>query len=670
MDQTRATHLEPHQTSFEWINHCAELFGDSMAIISADMHLTHVSANFFEALSIDDQWSPNKPNLLQILDIMYSPVSTQDDVSAFYNSLDDWIVKDRHSHFSETIPTKTGQAYRLQLKALTHELALLSFSPQKHISETLETSHADSAVMPQQMLDLLALGDSGFATYEIATNEFDIHLESFSEYIDLPASNKWTVEDFFNLFHPEDLATAKAAKAVVINEKRKADISVRLNTLGDKLIWLRARAMPVLDAADNIQRVLFFITDITNHVLRQEQLRQMADDIDKALKAKTSFLGRLSHEVRTPMNAVIGISDALIHHHGDPTILPKLELIQTSAEKIVRIVDETLQHSKLDEDKLELNPMRESPSKCVEMVYELWKPKAQKENITLTCTVDPSVPDEIIFDSFRYEQCLNNLLSNAVKFTPNGNIQIILTTISQDNEDKLILAVKDTGIGMSEEQQKGIFEAYTQADKSISGRFGGTGLGMNITKRIIELMGGQVSVRSQLGKGSVFVLTLPITLTESLTPVEETDLVSSLLGNEADINQSDYSKLSILVADDNSTNHMVVSSLLSSVVKDIHIAENGEEAIQVLKTKHIDLVLMDIHMPVMDGIEATLSIRGSTEPWSNVPIIALTADPQYQQKRLCRNIGMNAALAKPVKLNEILSAIDGLNEDESMKDVA
>ena len=227
---------------------------------------------------------------------------------------------------------------------------------------------------------------------------------------------------------------------------------------------------------------------------------------------------------------------------------------------------------------------------------------------------------------------------------------------------------------MTPEQQEKIFTAFTQADRSISGRFGGTGLGMSITKNIIELMGGRISVNSTPGQGSVFALSLPI---ETVTPYQSAEpvtedpaktskavnrsLVETLLEENAP-EPTEYDSLRVLVVDDNPTNHLVMKTLLESVVGEIVTANNGVQAIQVLENKTVDLVFMDIHMPIMDGIEATLAIRGCDEAFTDIPIVALTADPQYQQKRLCKNIGMNGALAKPVRLNDLLEEIDKILE--------
>jgi len=409
-------------------------------------------------------------------------------------------------------------------------------------------------------------------------------------------------------------------------------------------------------------------------------------------------LARMSHEIRTPMNGVIGVADALIHHHANPEITEKLELIQSSANSILRILDETLDHTKLGAKAFSLNPELANPAKVVRDVCKLWEQQALTNGCFIRCIIKPDVPEMINFDRYRYEQCVNNLLSNAVKFTPKGNIDVVLmVTRKADRPARLVLAVRDKGIGMSAEQQKNIFNAFTQGDESITSRFGGTGLGMNITKQIIELMGGTITVKSELDRGSIFALAFPFkdsveetavqpqinhkvyeaaiiekSKDKPQTPKKQEEqkqaikqtsncLVDDLL-EAAQPETTPYSNLKILVVDDNATNHIVVNSLLESMVGELFNANNGREALDVLDVTDIDIVLMDIHMPVMDGIEATIAIRSSNKPWKDVSIIALTADPQYQQKKLCLNIGMNEALAKPVKLNDLLQAIDNVIE--------
>jgi len=208
------------------------------------------------------------------------------------------------------------------------------------------------------------------------------------------------------------------------------------------------------------------MADVTNTIRVQNELRQVTVRTQDTLKAKNAFIGRLSHEIRTPMNAVIGIADALVHHHSNPEIKPKLDLIQTSAQNILRILDETLEHAKLQEHKVELNPRPAPPCKCVETLCQLWEENAIKNDIKLSYQIDKNVPSQIVFDDFRFEQCLNNLLSNAIKFTAGGEIKVIQTVVEQEGQRHLITAVKDNGIGMTPEQQKSIFTAFTQADPS------------------------------------------------------------------------------------------------------------------------------------------------------------------------------------------------------------
>lgn len=511
-----------------------------------------------------------------------------------------------------------------------------------------------------QTLDVaLVSGSSGFLYNNIETGERFMHGEYLEKHLSHRQMERARNESLLLLVHPDDLAATTQVWEQGLKDGKAWKHTCRILTGNGESLWLRWNAKPQLSETGKVISFTSFFKDITQELETNDALRKAKELAEKSLKTKNDFLARLSHEVRTPMNGVIGIADALIHHHADDAINPKLELIQSSAEKILRIVDDSLNHSKLHAEKLTLDSKPANPVKSVENVIRLWEHKALKNNIDLSYSIDPSVPNTLTFDHFRYEQCLNNLLSNAIKFTPNGTIKVVLTTVKKEGHPpRLVLVVKDNGIGMTPEQQKQIFEAYTQADKSIARRFGGTGLGMTITKDIIELMGGTITLRSESGKGTMFALTLPIDTVETKTLKQDSGALVEKILEDAKPEPTNYSGLRVLVVDDNATNHIVTTSLLESLVGELHTASNGQQAIDVLKTTPIDIVLMDIHMPIMDGIESTLAIRGSEESWADVLIIALTADPQYQQKRLCRNIGMDGALAKPVKLVELLKAID------------
>lgn len=574
------------------------------------------------------------------------------------------------NHSKLEISTPTGRRLCLKQSYGRDDRMLLVVTD---ITEQYET---------QTALDLaLKIGSAGYLSYSVEAEEWNIASKSMIEYFGAPRIAQAEQKGLEVLIHEKDRERAKQVWFNSIKTGETFDMKLRFVSKEEKAIWFRAYGVPRFSENNKVSSLFCYYIDITEEMRLQKEQRKAVKTAETALKAKNSFLARMSHEVRTPMNAIVGISDALIAHHNVPEITPKLELIQNSAEKIIRIVDETLTHSKIEEGKVSLVPTPTSPAKCVEDVCRLWEEQAVKNGVTLTYNIDKNLPETINMDSFRYEQCLNNLLSNAVKFTKGGKIHVALKSlIKAGRRDRLILAVQDNGIGMTDEQQSLIFDAYTQASHSISSQFGGTGLGMTITKQITELMGGSIRVKSEEGKGTIFVIAMPygearapeaetVTASTPATPPKKpsiesnasVDLVGKMLDNSKGPETS-YSNLKILVVDDNETNHMVVASLLGSLVGEIVTAKDGLDAINKLEAEEFDMVLMDIHMPVMDGIEATLSIRGSAKPYSNVPIIALTADPQYQQKRLCLNIGMNEALSKPVRLKDILGAIDSVLE--------
>lgn len=644
--------VEAKNADFHWLSRISDISGLGVALFNSDMRLVFFNERTSELFEIAAGFLKCGDNYADILENMAKRGDFGvGDASSFIAHVTDLTENqyeaDQDNVAELKITTPSGNKILIRQKRDDDGYTLLTskdISLEERKSQTLDIA--------------LESGSSGFVYNNVETGERSMYGEYLEKHISHRQMERVRNESVLAIVHPDDLAGATQVWEQGLKDGKAWKHTCRILTGNGQSMWLRWNAKPQLSEFGKIVSFTSFFKDITQELETNDALRKAKELAEKSLKTKNDFLARLSHEVRTPMNGVIGIADALIHHHADDAINPKLELIQSSAEKILRIVDETLNHTKLHADKLTLESKPASPAKSVENVMRLWEHKALKNNITLSYSIDPSVPQSVVFDHFRYEQCLNNLLSNAIKFTPNGTIKVILTTIEKEGHPpRLVLAVKDNGIGMTLEQQKQIFEAYTQADKSIARRFGGTGLGMTITKEIIELMGGTISLRSESGKGTVFALTLPIDTASSQN--DSGALVEQIL-EDAKPEPTNYSALRILVVDDNATNHMVISSLLESLVGEIHVAHDGQQAIDILKTTPIDIVLMDIHMPVMDGIEATLAIRGSSESWADVTIIALTADPQYQQKRLCRNIGMDDALAKPVKLVELLKTIDNV----------
>jgi len=431
--------------------------------------------------------------------------------------------------------------------------------------------------------------------------------------------------------------------------------------------------------------------DITELKRREEQLQEAREEAEQANTAKSAFLARMSHEIKTPLNAIVGMSDALMEDTEDPEILETLEYIVTAAEGVSHVLGQTLDHAKLMSEKVIVELQQDDLRDTVKKVAGMWKKPCAKKNVKLNVHIHKNIPEEVVFDRFRFQQCLNNLLSNAIKFTDSGHITVAAKMIEKSGKPKTIaIVVQDSGVGMSEDAQARIFNAYEQAEKSTTRVFGGTGLGLSITKQLVEAMNGTISVQSDEGKGTAFLMMIPGDLEVSedplgaiagnlaaeppasvetvpvsdLTPVDAPQLEATVSQEEgasekpaSPEEKTPFEGLSVLCVEDNPVNHAVIKKLIGKQVKTISFAHNGEEGLKALSAQNFDVVLMDIHMPVMDGIEATLKIRGSDKPWADVIIIAVTADPDFQYQRVCRNIGMNDAIGKPVKRQDILDSI-------------
>ena len=657
---------------FEWLARAGRLSGMAILVVDTNLMIKYYDKKIAEILELNLSVDLTNSNLLDIAGELarrgdFGPGDPEAFVdlarNQFIKPADPTETTNRHMNFL----TPSGRRVQFSQDIEQDGLFILSC---RDITKRYVQKHALEVALDSS--------DSGYIMFDIETMSF-LDVGDFTNQNRCNnVAHRLLNEDLKNITHPEDYKKLRTVWQQALKNKEPWSGTFRTIQNQTETIWIKVLATPQISESGVVTSYIFFFSEVTAQLRVQDDLRKAIEQSEKSLSAKNAFLGRLSHEIRTPMNAVVGIADALIHHDGNPKILPKLELIQSSAEKIIRIVDESLEHTKLAEAKIQLDPHAASPREAVESVCALWEQKAVETGIDLQCRIDAKVPKSIVFDSHRYEQCLNNLISNAVKFSPAGKIQVVLTTIETKGVENLVAVVKDSGIGMNEAQLANLFEAYTQADSSISGRFGGTGLGMNITKQLIELMGGKITAKSDLGAGTVIALTLPIQTDrrqeEERRRNTSGSLVDDMLEN-AGPPASEYAGFKVLVVDDNATNHMVVTSLLGSLVKHIDVAENGVEAIDALEkaqqeNAQYDIVLMDIHMPVMDGIEATLAIRGSNEAYTDIPIIALTADPQYQQRRLCKNIGMDDALAKPVKLTEILGAIDRVFEGRNASELA
>ena len=484
----------------------------------------------------------------------------------------------------------------------------------------------------------------------------------------------------FAIVHPDDVTEIKTQWADIIENRREFDLKyrVRLEDHGD--MWQRSIGQITCAPDGTPLGATAFVMDISEEVSKAEAL--MAERL--ASKAQSEFLARMSHEIRTPLNAIIGMSDSLKDEALNPDVREVINDIEDAAEGLHYLLSRTLDHAKLMSDRVEISLELANPRKVIGTVARLWKPQMNSKGLNFQVVIDPDLPTSILLDESRLQQCLNNLLSNAAKFTKGGSVTLLARKADIKGTSSFILAVKDSGIGMSSEEVKRIFDPFMQADSSIQREYGGTGLGMSITKNLCELMGGTIRVKSGRGVGSTFALIFPILDNQADSPMlseaeithaeapaphvtvqdDPADLAGPILGAKVEKNHSyaeparPFEGLNVLCVEDNPINQKVVKRLIGKRVNQLYFAGNGREALNILNTAPVDVVLMDIHMPIMDGIETTLEIRKSSEAYANVVIIALTADPDYQQRRICRNIGMDDTIAKPVKREDILEAFD------------
>lgn len=360
-----------------------------------------------------------------------------------------------------------------------------------------------------------------------------------------------------------------------------------------------------------------------------------------ATQSKSLFLANMSHEIRTPLNAISGFIELLIDKEKDNEKLKQLNIIENSSRNLISIINDILDFSKIESNKLEIDIIDFNPKKEFQAVAELFNTKSSEKNLTLITDISDDLPESLHSDPLRIKQVVSNLLSNAIKFSQKDKT-IRFEVKYNEQHSELYVAVIDQGIGIPEDKQKQIFEAFSQAESSTTREFGGTGLGLSISSLLIELLGGTLKVESTENVGSKFYFTLPVKLGKPI--IHKTAETFSA------VDQSSR----ILLVEDNKTNQILMGAILKKMNLSFTLAEDGVEAIEAIKSNTFDLVLMDENMPRMSGTEATLEIRAwEKTQQQHTPIVALTANAMKGDKERFLATGMDDYLTKPLKLPEL-----------------
>ena len=438
---------------------------------------------------------------------------------------------------------------------------------------------------------------------------------------------------------------------------------------GPDAVWYECGSVPLLDPGGRVAGVVGVVRDVTDQKQAERDLIEARDRAEEAARAKTEFLANMSHEIRTPMNGVVGMADVLAESDLTADQAECVRTIQTCADALLSLISDILDLSKIEADGVEIESVPFEPRALVRDAVAVVGTAAQARSLALTVDVDDAVPGAVLGDPTRIRQVLLNLLSNAVKFTHEGGVAVRVGAEppagppGETGPVRLVVAVQDTGVGIPADKRAGLFDAFTQADASTTREYGGTGLGLAISARLVGLMGGEISVEGEPGRGSTF--TFDVRVEALARPPQESGAPPP--PTPAGASQGVPVGLRVLTAEDNVVNQRVIARLLDRLGAETELAGDGQAALAALHRAAddgapFDVVLMDVQMPLVDGHEATRRLRRELAPEAQPYVIALTANAMAGDREACLEAGADDYLTKPVRRDALEAALAAARE--------
>ncbi|MHA6264126.1 PAS domain-containing hybrid sensor histidine kinase/response regulator [Arenibacterium sp. CAU 1754] len=462
----------------------------------------------------------------------------------------------------------------------------------------------------------------------------------------------YTAEDIFGK-HPGALLNGPGTKSETIAALNAAARlgrpfrgEIQNVTRDGRTIWIETNQVPVLDDEGRVEMTVAIERDITQAKQSARDLAKAKEKAEEGARAKADFLATMSHEIRTPMNGIMGMADLISETDLSEEQSAYARSIRSSARALLTIINDVLDLSKLDADKMVLDPADFDLVTCLQDTVTMFLPRAGEKGLFLKLEIDRDVPSLVRADDGRLRQILVNLIGNAVKFTETGGVTVKVSADRGAPPCRLQIVIADTGIGIAPDHLEHVFERFSQAESSTTRRFGGTGLGLAISRMLARAMEGEIRVRSDPGQGSQFELTLPVARPATVrlaprAPVTAADCLHVLSGKR------------VLVAEDNKVNRLLVRKYLRDIPMELLFAHDGRQAVEMAHSHAPDLILMDMSMPKMNGIEATCAIRQSQT--LQPTILALTANAFASDRAACLAAGMDGFLSKPVRRSELLA---------------